>query len=158
MDTEPDFPVELGVDQGRGHLKPAANRGAYGVIDLVKQTGNRHEAVADRLDFVESMLGGDALENDEECIEPRHYIFRLMLVAIGGEVGHVAEQHRNILVAPWNHAADAADLVGDLYREERMQQLVCVLARSCASISASRNASCVLILARTMGAEKGLWM
>ena len=69
-------------------------------------SGNRHEAVADRLNFVEPMLGGDALENDKERIEPRHHVFRLMLVAIGGEIGHVAEQDRDILVdwvRLWRH-------------------------------------------------------
>ena len=106
MDAHPDLPVELGINQGRVHLQPAANRGAYRVIELVEQAGNRHEAVADRLDFVEPMLGGDALENDKERIEPRHHVFRLMLVAIGGEIGHVAEQDRDILVdwvRLWRH-------------------------------------------------------
>ena len=119
----------MGVDHRRGHLQPAANRGAHRIVDLVQQPGNRHEAVADRLDLLESMLGGDPLENDEQRIEPRDHVLGLVLVAIGREVGHVAEQDRDVLVAPRDDGADAPDLVGGLFRQQRVQQQVGLLAR-----------------------------
>src|SRR5665648_216909 len=52
-----------------------------------------------------------------------------MLVAIGGEVGHVAEQHGDILVAPRDHRPEFADLVSRLFRQQRMQQLIGLCAR-----------------------------
>src|SRR5512147_3122807 len=47
-----------------------------------------------------------------------------MLVAIGGEVGDVAEQHSDIVVAPRDDGTDAADLVGRLLGQEGVQQLI----------------------------------
>ena len=72
---------------------------------------------------------GHPLENDEQRIEPRHHVLRLVLVAIGGEVGDVAEQHGDVLVAPRDHGADAADLVGCLLRQQRVQQLIGLILR-----------------------------
>ena len=129
MNADPDLPAEMGIDQGRGHLQPAANRRADRIVDLAEQSGHGHEAVANGLDLFEPVLGGDALENDEERIEPRHHVLGFVLVAIGGEVGHVAEQDRDILVTPRNHRADAADLVGGYLRQQRVEQLVGLVAR-----------------------------
>ena len=69
------------------------------------------------------------LEDDEQRVEPRHHVLRLVLVAIGGEVGHVAEQHGDILVAPRDHGADAADLVGGFLREQGVQKVVGLILR-----------------------------
>jgi hypothetical protein len=95
----------------------------------LQQAGNSHEAIANRLDLLEPMLRRDSLEHDEERIQPRHYVLRLMLVAIGREVDHVAEQHRDVLVASRDHAADASYFVGGLFRQKCMQKLVGLLAR-----------------------------
>ena len=82
-----------------------------------------------------------------------------MLVAVGGEIGNVTEQYRDVLVAPRNHAASASYLVGSDFRQQRVQQLIGLLARllgpdqrflQCEMGSAPR--------ASTMGPENGLWM
>jgi hypothetical protein len=90
----------------------------------VQETCSRHEPIADRLDLLKTVLRSNPLEDDEQRIEPRYHLFGLMLVAIGGEVGHVAEQHRDILIAPRDDRADAADFVRCLLRQQGMQQLI----------------------------------
>ena len=79
--------------------------------------------------FSKFVLGGDTLENNEQGIELRHYVLRFVLVAVGGEVGNVAEQDRDVLVAPRNHAAGASYLVGSDFRQQCVQQLIGLLAR-----------------------------
>jgi hypothetical protein len=75
------------------------------------------KAVADGLDLLEPVLRGDPLENDEQRVEPGDHVLGLVLIAIGGEIGHVAEQHGHVLVTARNDRADAPDLIGRLLRQ-----------------------------------------
>src|SRR5512135_435604 len=103
MNSDPYLPAEMGIDQGRGHFEPAADRGDERIVDFVEQTSRRHEAVADGLDLLEPVLRRNALEDHEQSVEPRYHLLRLVLVAIGREIGHVAEQNGHVLVAAWDH-------------------------------------------------------
>src|SRR5262249_33622574 len=88
MDADPHLPAELRIDQGRGHLEPATDRGADRIIDFVQQPGSGHEAVSNSLNLLEPVLCRDTFENDEQRIEPGHHVLRLELIALDWQLAH----------------------------------------------------------------------
>ena len=141
MDTDPNLPPEIGIDQARDHLQTAANGRAYRVIDLMQQPATAMNPSPIVLIFsspcfavMRSKMTNSASSRDTTSSGS-------CLIAIGREIGHVAEQHRDVLVPPRNHGADTPDLVGGYFWEQSVQQQVGLLTRVLGFDSASCRAS-----------------
>ena len=121
LERHPPAPHHGGeaIQHLQGHL-----RHRLGVIGpRLGHASHRHIGIADRLDLLHAMVGGDMVERSEDLVEHLHEVWWIDVLRVFREAAQIGKQNRRGRKAVGDSRLAVFEPLGDLWGEDIEEQL-----------------------------------